>query len=171
MMTKKSNVFCVVMTCTSERAWCLCPQGKPSMKLGRKNEQWKNQWKNDQFANESKENGTSLGPAEWRGVVCISSGEAVKTGVRGTGTHQGAPNSQGRLEISCHKGHALKAAVYTGQTTWRVILQETYEEDLLHFFRKMIRGSHDLLKQKPSSLLMLLGWSSISMVQYMCQNW
>jgi hypothetical protein len=35
---------------------------------------------------------------------------------------------------------------------------------LWDFLREQMRGSHDLLKQKPTSLYLLLGWSSISMV-------
>jgi hypothetical protein len=32
-----------------------------------------------------------------------------------------------------------------------------------HFLREQMRGFHDLLRQKPISLLIFLGWSSISM--------
>jgi hypothetical protein len=31
------------------------------------------------------------------------------------------------------------------------------------FFREEMRGFHDLLRQKPASVLILLGWSLISM--------
>jgi hypothetical protein len=35
--------------------------------------------------------------------------------------------------------------------------------------RSQMRGFHDLLREKPSSLLMLLGWSSISVTSVMIQ--
>jgi hypothetical protein len=129
-----------------------------------------------QRANKSKVNGTSVGPWKelatcWMKRSCMyvqRRDRVVKTWARGTGTDQQESNSQGRLEVWYKKGHALKAAVCTGQTAWRVMSQETYVGDFLHSFRKMIRGSHDLLKRKPSSLLTLLGPSSISMVRSMC---
>jgi hypothetical protein len=36
----------------------------------------------------------------------------------------------------------------------------------LRSFREQMRGFHDLLRQKPSSLFVLFGWRSISIVQY-----
>jgi hypothetical protein len=35
------------------------------------------------------------------------------------------------------------------------------------FLREQMRGFHDLLRQNPTSLFMLLGWSSISMASLM----
>jgi hypothetical protein len=37
----------------------------------------------------------------------------------------------------------------------------------LRSFREQRRGFHDLLRQKPSSLFILLGWSSISIASLM----
>jgi hypothetical protein len=39
---------------------------------------------------------------------------------------------------------------------------ESCEGSVLKSFREQMRGWYHLLKQKPSSLFMLLGWSSIS---------
>jgi hypothetical protein len=41
--------------------------------------------------------------------------------------------------------------------------RQVYLGHVLKIFREPIRGFHDLLKQKPPSLLILEGWSSISM--------
>jgi hypothetical protein len=40
----------------------------------------------------------------------------------------------------------------------------------LRSFREQVRGFHDLLKQKPSSLFILLGWSSISVTSLMMRS-
>jgi hypothetical protein len=39
--------------------------------------------------------------------------------------------------------------------------EETCERGFLRFLGMMTRGVHDLIRQKPSSLLILLGWGSI----------
>jgi hypothetical protein len=47
---------------------------------------------------------------------------------------------------------------------------ESCEGGFLKSFREQMRGLHDLLRQKPSSLFMLMGWSSISTASLMMRS-
>jgi hypothetical protein len=45
--------------------------------------------------------------------------------------------------------------------------QQFCDGGFLRSFREQMRGFHNLLRQKPSSLFILLGWSSVSLVSLM----
>jgi hypothetical protein len=71
------------------------------------------------------------------------------------------------------KGRGKKLASWRG-TRYCDVVRSTQEVwDGVHFpgyFSVHIRGFHDLLRQKPSSLFILYGWSSISMASLMMRS-
>jgi hypothetical protein len=78
---------------------------------------------------------------ERRGVICMAREESME--------YEG---------ICCCHNHGI---LWMDQTAWWTS-QETYKGSLLCSNMEEMRNFHNLLKQKPSSLFMLLGWINLS---------